>query len=143
MYWCHCCSSAFQLATSQVGLHCNLCRSDLVEEIGSEDDPRLFRPMRPVISNAIIVTLDLGNFPFASLFSPLLRQSTPATPEQVQRLQTVNWPETQGHDCAICQSEFQQGEEGKRLECQHVYHKSCLDRWLMVNAVCPVCRRRM
>lgn len=43
-------------------------------------------------------------------------------------------------DCNICLGEFDVGEECKTLPCQHVYHGACIDRWLLMNKICPVCR---
>ncbi|MCE3051576.1 hypothetical protein HAX54_050252 [Datura stramonium] len=47
-------------------------------------------------------------------------------------------------DCAICLSEFQHGEKGRKLEsCKHIFHENCLEKWLMqkdVKATCPLCR---
>lgn len=42
--------------------------------------------------------------------------------------------------CAICLSEYTEGEELRLLPCSHTFHKSCVDEWLMVNATCPNCR---
>jgi hypothetical protein len=42
--------------------------------------------------------------------------------------------------CPICLSEFTLGEEARLLRCKHMFHKSCVDEWLHVNASCPTCR---
>ncbi|WCJ19584.1 RING/U-box superfamily protein [Euphorbia peplus] len=43
--------------------------------------------------------------------------------------------------CAICLSEYEEGEELRRLpECMHSYHVSCIDMWLNSHSSCPVCR---
>ncbi|XP_055802436.1 E3 ubiquitin-protein ligase ATL9-like [Solanum dulcamara] len=47
-------------------------------------------------------------------------------------------------DCAICLSEFEHGERGRKLEtCKHIFHENCLEKWLMqkdIKASCPLCR---
>ncbi|CAN4081359.1 unnamed protein product [Withania somnifera] len=47
-------------------------------------------------------------------------------------------------DCAICLSEFEHGEKGRKLEtCKHIFHENCLEKWLMkmdIKASCPLCR---
>ncbi|KAL2231976.1 UNVERIFIED_CONTAM: putative RING finger protein P4H10.07 [Sesamum indicum] len=53
-------------------------------------------------------------------------------------------PDQDSWECAICLSEIRVGEEGRELECQHIFHRGCLDRWLRYcdgPATCPLCRR--
>ncbi|KAH6778217.1 hypothetical protein C2S52_006254 [Perilla frutescens var. hirtella] len=44
--------------------------------------------------------------------------------------------------CSICLSEFAGGDEAKQLvDCRHVFHGRCLERWLRCyGATCPLCR---
>ncbi|KAI4376790.1 hypothetical protein MLD38_014508 [Melastoma candidum] len=45
-------------------------------------------------------------------------------------------------DCAICLDEVREGQWCRRLiGCGHVFHKCCVDTWLVKVAACPVCRR--
>ncbi|KAI4322339.1 hypothetical protein L6164_022044 [Bauhinia variegata] len=47
-------------------------------------------------------------------------------------------------DCAICLSEFQEGEILKVIPyCEHVFHPECIDMWLASHVTCPVCRSTM
>ncbi|CAA6670279.1 unnamed protein product [Spirodela intermedia] len=44
-------------------------------------------------------------------------------------------------DCAVCLEALQDGERCRRLpRCRHVFHKACVDRWLVAAPACPVCR---
>lgn len=44
-------------------------------------------------------------------------------------------------DCSVCMEEFGEGEVTRRLPCLHIYHKACIDRWLLqCNASCPICK---
>ncbi|XP_018434985.1 E3 ubiquitin-protein ligase RHA2A [Raphanus sativus] len=44
-------------------------------------------------------------------------------------------------DCVVCLSKLQEGEEVRKLECRHVFHKRCLEGWLhCLNFTCPLCR---
>lgn len=44
--------------------------------------------------------------------------------------------------CAICLSEYTEGEELRTINCEgnHHFHKSCVDQWLTLNGTCPCCR---
>lgn len=48
--------------------------------------------------------------------------------------------------CTICQCDFELGEEVRQLSliCFHIFHKECIDRWLIQHQpTCPVCRKNM
>ncbi|XP_022865709.1 probable E3 ubiquitin-protein ligase XERICO [Olea europaea var. sylvestris] len=47
-------------------------------------------------------------------------------------------------ECSVCLSEFKQYAEVNHLSCGHVFHKSCLEKWLKYwNVTCPLCRIHM
>lgn len=49
-----------------------------------------------------------------------------------------------GEACAICLSEMVVGDALSRMPaCGHHYHRACLDEWLRVRAVCPLCNRSL
>jgi len=41
--------------------------------------------------------------------------------------------------CAVCLSEFEEGDGLRRLPCNHSFHRACIDKWLKRNKVCPLC----
>lgn len=45
-------------------------------------------------------------------------------------------PET---SCAVCLTEFSQGDVLRRLPCCHKFHKGCIDIWLTRSRTCPLC----
>uniref|UniRef100_A0A9I9CID4 RING-type domain-containing protein n=3 Tax=Cucumis melo TaxID=3656 RepID=A0A9I9CID4_CUCME len=45
-------------------------------------------------------------------------------------------------DCSICLDGFRKGQWCRRLGgCGHVYHRKCIDSWLVRVSACPLCRR--
>ncbi|PIA17709.1 hypothetical protein COEREDRAFT_19777, partial [Coemansia reversa NRRL 1564] len=45
-------------------------------------------------------------------------------------------------DCAICLDEIVVGNVIRKLPCPHVFHATCIDRWLLFqSSVCPLCKR--
>ena len=43
--------------------------------------------------------------------------------------------------CAICQDDILQDTEIiRKLECNHVYHIHCIDKWFIVKLECPICK---
>jgi flagellar basal body-associated protein FliL len=44
-------------------------------------------------------------------------------------------------ECTICLDEFHVGVRCRQLPCQHVFHSTCIARWLIErSAVCPLCK---
>lgn len=43
--------------------------------------------------------------------------------------------------CSICLWDMEPNTVVKELRCKHVYHPDCLDGWLAVSTVCPLCKR--
>eukprot|EP00210_Caulerpa_lentillifera_P000885 g856.t1 len=41
--------------------------------------------------------------------------------------------------CPICLENFMPRDELRVMPCHHKYHRCCLDKWLKINAVCPIC----
>ncbi|CAN7028512.1 unnamed protein product [Brassica oleracea var. botrytis] len=49
-----------------------------------------------------------------------------------------------GSDCVVCLDGFRQGQWCRNLPgCGHVFHRKCVDTWLLKAATCPVCRARV
>ncbi|EME26703.1 E3 ubiquitin-protein ligase RNF126 [Galdieria sulphuraria] len=48
-----------------------------------------------------------------------------------------------GESCCICLDDYVLGESLKRLPCNHIYHKACIEQWLIENACCPIDKERI
>mmetsp|Transcript_77123 Transcript_77123/g.184722 ORF Transcript_77123/g.184722 Transcript_77123/m.184722 type:complete len:213 (+) Transcript_77123:55-693(+) len=42
--------------------------------------------------------------------------------------------------CTLCMGDMLVGQHVRRLPCEHIFHRSCVDIWLAKNEVCPTCR---
>lgn len=42
--------------------------------------------------------------------------------------------------CCICLGKYANNDELKELPCSHFFHKECVDKWLKINATCPLCK---
>lgn len=51
--------------------------------------------------------------------------------------------EEQEEYCVLCLSGIEEGSEVRDLKCRHLFHRGCLDRWLLLAATCPLCRCRL
>jgi hypothetical protein len=50
-----------------------------------------------------------------------------------------------GNECIICCIDYEDEQEGLlaqqlTLECGHTFHSWCLERWMLINPSCPMCR---
>ncbi|XP_028779345.1 E3 ubiquitin-protein ligase At1g63170 isoform X2 [Neltuma alba] len=42
--------------------------------------------------------------------------------------------------CCICLIMYEDNDELRELACSHLFHKDCVDKWLKINALCPLCK---
>ncbi|AYV83988.1 MAG: RING/U-box superfamily protein [Hyperionvirus sp.] len=69
-------------------------------------------------------------------------QRTGLSPAEIQSL-----PEDHYYDgisthvsCSICLEDYATGDVIRRLNCPHIFHKNCIDNWLLLQRTCPICR---
>ncbi|PON52937.1 43kDa postsynaptic protein [Parasponia andersonii] len=43
-------------------------------------------------------------------------------------------------ECCICLSAYDDETELRELPCGHHFHCTCIDKWLHINAICPLCK---
>ncbi|XP_074273053.1 E3 ubiquitin-protein ligase At1g63170-like [Silene latifolia] len=43
-------------------------------------------------------------------------------------------------ECVICLSAYEDGSDIRELPCRHHFHCTCIDKWLHMNATCPLCK---
>jgi hypothetical protein len=47
---------------------------------------------------------------------------------------------SEGIDCAVCLDTLDEGDEVRKLSCNHLFHKECIDPWLLDHHNCPLCK---
>ncbi|GAV85579.1 zf-RING_2 domain-containing protein [Cephalotus follicularis] len=43
-------------------------------------------------------------------------------------------------ECRVCLSAYDDDTELRELPCCHHFHCTCIDKWLSINAICPLCK---
>ncbi|KAL0923640.1 hypothetical protein M5K25_007705 [Dendrobium thyrsiflorum] len=46
-------------------------------------------------------------------------------------------------ECVICSMTYKNRDKLITLPCQHLYHKSCITKWLKIKKACPVCNEQV
>ena len=51
-------------------------------------------------------------------------------------------PSAEGEEdtCAICQEQFEPGDELLFIGCGHRFHTACAKKWLLLKPTCPLCK---
>lgn len=57
-----------------------------------------------------------------------------------KRLVNNNDLEITNDICGICREEYKLNEYIRKLNCNHIFHKKCIDKWFKNNSNCPNCR---
>jgi len=70
---------------------------------------------------------------------------TGASKSIINKLKLTKYNETtiskEDSICAVCLGEYEQDEELRHLPCNHHFHSLCIDQWLSINKVCPLCKK--
>lgn len=63
--------------------------------------------------------------------------------EVLRKSRAISFNKTmESKECCICLSEFQTKEKVRKLTCEHIFHKNCIDEWLTNGDICcPICRK--
>ncbi|KAG8365731.1 hypothetical protein BUALT_Bualt17G0002400 [Buddleja alternifolia] len=64
--------------------------------------------------------------------------------ETISSLPSINYTsqgirEGSSDSCVICRLDYEDGDTLTVLSCKHSYHSECINNWLQINKVCPVC----
>uniref|UniRef100_V9KIT2 E3 ubiquitin-protein ligase RNF128-like protein n=1 Tax=Callorhinchus milii TaxID=7868 RepID=V9KIT2_CALMI len=48
--------------------------------------------------------------------------------------------EADADTCAVCIEPYKPGDVVRILTCSHIFHKSCIDPWILEHRTCPMCK---
>lgn len=71
----------------------------------------------------------------------MLSQRRGLSHETIEQVEQFRWGEGEEQvqtQCMVCLSDFEQGEEVRKLPCGHVFHVGCIDEWLRRCTDCPI-----
>ncbi|PAV85083.1 hypothetical protein WR25_04507 isoform A [Diploscapter pachys] len=96
-----------------------------------------------VISLACLVFYYVQRFRYAHAKDRLQRRLFNAARKALTRIPTRMLKSGDAEletDCAVCIDPYQTHDVVRTLPCRHVYHKSCIDPWLLEHRTCPMCK---
>ncbi|PRQ41646.1 putative aminoacyltransferase, E1 ubiquitin-activating enzyme [Rosa chinensis] len=71
------------------------------------------------------------------------RVTVPASQSSIKKLLKKRVRVEEGEFCSVCLEEFRVGTYETSMDCSHVFHRECIERWLRQSHYCPVCRYEM
>ncbi|OJD15707.1 hypothetical protein AJ78_04042 [Emergomyces pasteurianus Ep9510] len=85
----------------------------------------------------IYIPLSLGTLSVKELDQIEMQRSSGASIDQEDER-----GQTQDTDCILCFETLRRDMKFRKLPCQHIFHKPCIDAWLSErDARCPLCRQ--
>ena len=78
------------------------------------------------------------NIPLSEVFN----STRLLTEEEIANNTNISTIEEDNNEmCSICQENFQVGDETREIDnCNHEFHRNCIDEWFRTRITCPVCR---
>lgn len=58
-------------------------------------------------------------------------------------IEESEYEEDTSTDCTVCFVEINKGEKVVKLDCEHIFHRNCIDEWVKYKQECPNCRKEI
>lgn len=122
--------------------------------INTMDDARVFLNLLDTLSNspggnnssAPLSLRDINQHTSISHYNPRVnRRETTEEPLETEEHEASNNGNTDSDNmCVICRCPFENGDIIRTLNnCNHRFHRNCIDSWLEIRNTCPVCRHHV
>lgn len=67
-------------------------------------------------------------------------QPVPLPQEMIDKIEGIEF-NNQEIDPCFCGDDYKTGDIISKLPCNHLYHKTCIDKWFTQKPSCPMCRK--
>ncbi|VDK18413.1 unnamed protein product [Anisakis simplex] len=93
--------------------------------------------------NGLVIRFDRFRFRYAHAKDRLQRRLFNAAKKALARIPTRSvrlGDKELDADCPVCIDPYRTGDIVRALPCRHVFHKTCVDPWLLEHRTCPMCK---
>lgn len=101
----------------------------MMNEVDTDETIRLYQNSPP--PNYSVSPHNYSNVP--------VTQNIQTTPNNIAPLPNPNHNIHNQTECTICLSALS-NEQTRQTTCGHMFHKNCIERWMLYSTMCPVCR---
>lgn len=105
----------------------------------------------PIFINARSIQVETGDaaagtpsqfFSYIQELIDSIRRRERIKKELLRNKSYVFTKDMQTNECTVCLSDFKHRQRIRKLDCDHEFHKKCIDKWLLQgNPCCPLCRK--
>lgn len=96
-----------------------------------------------IFSLAWLVFYYVQRFRFANMKDRITRQLAEAAKRAIKRIpkrSVCQADMVENNVCAVCIESYKDSDVVRELPCSHIFHKQCIDHWLIEKRVCPMCK---
>lgn len=101
------------------------------------------------LAAAMAASMEEGGYSDEASYERLLQLEdvkVSAPQHVIDELATIRFDanaQNQYSSCQVCLAEFEQLQTLKVLPCKHMFHGECIEPWLGMSKVCPVCKQEI
>ena len=100
--------------------------------------------IRTIIRIQLNILNNLNNFMNLLIINELEDVRLTITQEELDKIPLLDFSEIKTDEkiCSICLDEFDKDSKIRKIDCTHLFHSECIDKWLLENNYkCPICRK--